>query len=75
MDKIDNEGVSMKTRDRIIALHKRGLANTEIAQIVTAAPQRVWSDDCGVFSVLCIVIGGLQDVRGCQEETECTCSR
>ena len=34
MDEIDNEGVSMKTRDRIIALHKRGLANTEIAQVV-----------------------------------------
>jgi len=32
----------MKTRDRIIALHKRGLANTEIAQIVGVSRQRVW---------------------------------
>jgi IS30 family transposase len=32
----------MKTKDRIIALHKRGLANTEIAQIVGVSRQRVW---------------------------------
>jgi transposase len=32
----------MKTRDRIIALHKRGLANTEIAQMVGVSRQRVW---------------------------------
>jgi transposase len=42
MDEIHNGGVSMKTRDRIIALHKRGLANTEIAQIVGVSRQRVW---------------------------------
>jgi transposase len=32
----------MKTRDRIIALHKRGLANIEIAQMVGVSRQRVW---------------------------------
>jgi transposase len=42
MDEIHNGGMSMKTRDRIIALHKRGLANTEIAQIVGVSRQRVW---------------------------------
>jgi excisionase family DNA binding protein len=32
----------MKTRDRIILLHKRGLANTVIAQMVGVSRQRVW---------------------------------
>jgi transposase len=32
----------MKTRDRIIALHKRGLANIEIAHLVGVSRQRVW---------------------------------
>jgi len=32
----------MKTRDRIIALHKQGLANIEVAQIVGVSRQRVW---------------------------------
>jgi hypothetical protein len=32
----------MKTRDRIIALHKRGLANIEIAQMVGVSRQYVW---------------------------------
>jgi len=32
----------MKTRDRVIALHKRGLSNVEIAQIVGVSRQRVW---------------------------------
>jgi transposase len=33
----------MKTRDRITALHKRGLANAEIARIVGVSRQYVWA--------------------------------
>jgi len=33
----------MKTRDRIVALHKRGLANAEIARIVGVSRQYVWA--------------------------------
>jgi len=33
----------MKTKDRIISLHKRGLANAEVARIVGVSRQRVWS--------------------------------
>jgi excisionase family DNA binding protein len=43
MDKIHDEGLSMRTRDRIIALHKRGLANAEIARIVGVSRQYVWA--------------------------------
>lgn len=32
----------MRTRDRIIALHKRGLPNAEIARAVGVTRQRVW---------------------------------
>jgi Helix-turn-helix domain len=32
----------MRTRDRIITLHKRGLSNIEIAQMVGVSRQRVW---------------------------------
>jgi excisionase family DNA binding protein len=33
----------MGTRDRIIELHKRGLANTQIARVVGVTRQRVWA--------------------------------
>lgn len=32
----------METRDKIVALRKRGLSNIEIAQIVGVSRQRVW---------------------------------
>jgi IS30 family transposase len=33
----------LKTRDRIIALHKLGLSNVEITRIVGVSRQRVWA--------------------------------
>lgn len=33
----------MNTRYRVITLHKRGLSNVEIAQIVGVSRQRVWT--------------------------------
>ena len=43
MNKETHDGrLSMRTRDRIIELHKRGLPNAEIGRAIGVSRQRVW---------------------------------